>query len=261
MKNNGMLGNAPNTQPFCYEHAIATYALAEAATLCKETKWPYLTDLYTVTQRAGQFIIDKQNKNGGWAYQYATYGGHTDLSIVGWQLQALKACSHVTNVKFNGMTGCVNKGLNYVASLQGSTGSYGYTSPGGAGYQPLTGVGMLCNQMWEKGKGPNLTKAAKHLLETTKFDFKSNANLYAHYYESQAMMQRGGDDWAKYNKLIREQLISGQNADGSWPVPPGAAHVNNTVFSTCLCTLMLEVYYRFLTTGGGGRARGGLSGI
>jgi len=25
----------------------------------------------------------------------------------------------------------------------------------------------------------------------------------------------GGDDWAKYNKLVREQLIGSQNADGS----------------------------------------------
>ncbi|MCX6867153.1 MAG: hypothetical protein NTV46_13220, partial [Verrucomicrobia bacterium] len=87
-------------------------------------------------------------------------------------------------------------------------------------------------------------------------------NLYAAYYESQAMMQCGGNDWKKYNGLSREQLVGSQLADGSWPVPPGAAHINNTVFSTALCTLMLEVYYRFLTTGGGlSKGRTGLSGI
>jgi hypothetical protein len=262
MKNNGLMGADPKSQPFCYEHGIATYALAEAATLCKETKWPYLKDLEAITQKAGQIIIDSQNKNGGWAYQYAMYDGHTDLSIVGWQLQALKACSHVNSVKFNGMPGCVAKGLNYVNSLQGSTGNFGYNSPGGAGYQPLTGVGMLSNQMWDKGKSPQISKAAKQVLENVKFDFKTGANLYAAYYESQAMIQCGGDDWKKYNDLMREQLVGSQLADGSWGVPPGASHVNNTVFSTALCTLMLEVYYRFLTTGGGlTRGRTGLSGI
>jgi len=264
MKNDGRMGSDLNGQPFCYEHAIATYALAEAATLCKDTKWPYLKDLYAVTHRAGQFIIDNQHKNGGWSYQYATYGGHTDLSVVGWQVQALRACSHMTNVKFAGMDGSISRALNYVNSLQGPSGSYGYErAPNGAGYQPLTGVGMLCNQMWDKGKSPHVTNAAKCVLANTTFDFKTGANLYAAYYESQAMMQRGGAEWAKYNKLIREQLLGNQQADGSWKVPPGASHVNNTVFSTALCTMMLEVYYRFLSTGGGGPSKGrsGFSGI
>jgi hypothetical protein len=256
MKNNGLMGADPKSQPFCYEHAIATYALAEAATLCQGFKWPLLKHLEAITQKAGQIIIDSQNKNGGWAYQYAMDDGHTDLSIVGWQLQALKACSHVTSVKFNGMADCVSKGLNYVNSLQGPTGNFGYNGPGGAGYQPLTGVGMLCNQMWDKGKSPQVAKAAKQVLENVKFDYKTGANLYAAYYESQAMMQRGGDDWKKYNNLMREQLVGNQLVDGSWGASPGSAHVNNNVFSTALCTMMLEVYYRFLSTDGGAIHKG-----
>jgi hypothetical protein len=65
------------------------------------------------------------------------------------------------------------------------------------------------------------------------------------------MMQRGGAEWNKYNKLVRDQLLENQQTDGSWNIPPGSTHVKSTVFSTCLCTLMLEVYYRFLSTGGG----------
>jgi hypothetical protein len=32
--------------------------------------------------------------------------------------------------------------------------------------------------------------------------------------------------------------------------------VNNNVFSTALCTMMLEVYYRFLSTDGGAIHKG-----
>ena len=74
------------------------------------------------------------------------------------------------------------------------------------------------------------------------------------------MMQRGGDEWKKYNDMFRDQLLSNQDADGSWKVPGGGKKiravgpnfVTDKIYRTCLCTLMLEVYYRFLSTGGGG---------
>jgi hypothetical protein len=254
-KNEGRMADNYTANHWCYEHAIATYALGEATTFCKEIKQE-VPNLLEVTAKAGQFIIDKQNQNGGWAYAYAYDNPHVDVSIVGWQVQALKACSH-TPIKFKGMSSCISKALDYLASCQNKDGAFGYTypPPPGKAHCPLTGVGMLCHQMWGKGNRPNVRKAAKFTLETTTFDFYKGVNLYAHYYESQAMIQRGGAEWQKYNALFRDELLKNQDKDGSWKVPPGAPHISNDVFSTCLCTLMLEVYYRFLSTGGGGTER------
>ncbi|NNC90666.1 MAG: hypothetical protein HKN82_19585, partial [Akkermansiaceae bacterium] len=67
------------------------------------------------------------------------------------------------------------------------------------------------------------------------------------YYHSQAMINHGGEAWDKYNKLFRDELLKNQNDDGSWPAPAGGGHgVNDPVMRTAFCTLMLEVYYRFL---------------
>ena len=41
-------------------------------------------------------------------------------------------------------------------------------------------------------------------------------------------------------------LVASQNDDGSWPNPPGNRHSEGTIYNTCLATLMLEVYYRYL---------------
>jgi hypothetical protein len=264
MKNNGKMSPNVGAQSYCYEHAIATYALAEAATLCKDLNWPQLPALKQVTQKTGQFIIDSQHENGGWSYGYATKAGHTDVSVVGWQMQALKACDHV-DVKFSGMTRSISKGLAYLATCQNEDGAFGYQGPppaGGKAHCSLTGVGMLAFQMWDKGNAAGIRKGAKYTLESTTFDYKKNANLYAHYYESQAMMQIGGSYWKRYNNLFRDELLNNQETDGSWKPPAkGSPHVTTPLFSTCLATLMLEVYYRFLSTGGTSGARSGLSGI
>ena len=131
-------------------------------------------------------------------------------------------------------------------------------------YHTLTGVGMLCNQMWGKGNRAEVRSAAKYVLERTKFDYNSEfCDLYGHYYESQAMMQRGGDEWKQYNEMFRDQILNNQDSDGSWKIPGQGKQVravaaeyrdnskNGKIYRTALCTLMLEVYYRFLNTGGG----------
>ncbi|MEI8037932.1 MAG: prenyltransferase/squalene oxidase repeat-containing protein [Verrucomicrobiota bacterium] len=262
MKNNGKMASNFTVVSWSYEHGIATYALAEAYTFCKELKHE-VPNLREVTEKAGQFIIDNQNDNGGWAYAYVKKKtGHTDVSVVGWQIQSLKACSH-TGITYRGMLPCIAKGLKYLGTCQNASGGFGYSgpNPGGTGeYFTLTGVGMLCNQMWGRG-GAEVHKAAKYVLANSKLEYNTRfCDLYGHYYESQAMMQRGGDQWKQYNNMFRDQLLNNQDTDGSWKVCGGGAkdiravassYVGDKVYRTCLCTLMMEVYYRFLSTGGG----------
>ena len=258
MKNNGKMASNFTSNGWVYEHGIAAYALGEAATFCKDIKFD-IPNLMEVTEKAGQFIIDNQNKNGGWAYMYATEKGHTDTSVVGWQLQALKACSHA-GIKYKGMNSAVKRGLEYLATCQNENGGFGYTGPGGpsgnAKYFGLTGVGVLCHQMWEKGNSKEARKGVKYIKENTKLDWNTaDSDLYSHYYESQAMMQAGGSNWKFYNDLFRDQLLNNQNPDGSWKAPQFAGHgqtPGNAVYRNALCTLMLEVYYRFLNSSGGG---------
>ena len=261
MKNNGKMASNFTVISWSYEHAIATYALAEAYTFCKELKHE-IPNLRESVEKAGQFIIDNQNENGGWAYSYnKKKTGHTDVSVVGWQVQSLKACSH-TGINFRGMGPCIAKSTKYLSGCQNANGGYGYAGPnsGNAEYFTLTGVGMLCNQMW--GKSPaEVQKGAKYILANSKLDYNTRfCDLYGHYYESQAMMQRGGNDWKQYNAMFRDQILNNQDTDGSWKVPGGGAkdiratagsYVADKVYRTCLCTLMMEVYYRFLSTGGG----------
>ena len=257
MKNDGKLADNFTVNHWSYEHGIATYALSEAYTFCKEIGQT-VPSLEEVTQKAGQFIIDHQNKNGGWAYLYAVNDGHTDVSVVGWQIQALKAGLH-TGIKFQGRVSCLNRAWKYLATCQATNGGFGYSGPTSIvpEYFSLTGVGALCLQMWGKGNSSEVTRAIKYIKDNTKFEYTGVcSDLYGHYYESQAMMQRGGEAWKFYNKIYRDETLNNQDADGSWKAPGGGGKIRGAgagyadkIYRTCLCTLMMEVYYRFLSTG------------
>jgi hypothetical protein len=164
------------------------------------------------------------------------------------------------------MSSCISKALAYIDKCQNPNGGYGYmntkTNASAPDYFTLTGLGMLCNQMWGKGDSIGVAKASKYILSNTRFDYNTKyCDLYGHYYESQAMIRRGGEEWKQYNKLFRDQLLNNQNANGSWNKPGGGEKpravapqfVQDVFYRTALCTLMLEVYYRFLSSDGGGQ--------
>ncbi len=262
LKNNGKLTTNAADKHWPYEHSIATYAIAESATFCKQLKIN-VPNLMEVTQQAGQFIIDNQHKSGGWDYSYAEDGDRGgDLSIAAWHMQALKACKH-TGLDFRNLQRCANRGVAYIVGLQNSNGGFGYANKNGpagdTGYFTLTGAGMLSLQMWGKGAQSTVRNGAKYLEKNSKFDYNTEfADLYGHYYEAQAMMNRGGEQWKWYNNLFRDQLLKNQNPDGSWKSPGGGKPLRAVGgsfaggspmavhYRTCLNTLMLEVYYRFL---------------
>ncbi|MCF7676008.1 MAG: hypothetical protein K9N23_15820 [Akkermansiaceae bacterium] len=68
VKNKGWIatGTPATNKAICYEHAINTYAIAEATTFCRQLKIN-IPNLEKVCQVAGQLIIDNQTKQGGWS--------------------------------------------------------------------------------------------------------------------------------------------------------------------------------------------------
>jgi len=234
----GVKGYAP-----VYEHGIATYALAEATTFCSQLNHP-IPNLKKVTKKAGEIIMDGQTPQGGWVYGFGGNGG--DNSVGFWQIQALKACKHTQIWPQSKFKKPARNALAYLEKVQGQNGAIGYRgdssrSPG------LTGGGVLAFQFWGEGDSKPAKNGIEYIRKNSKFEWGKghDANLYYHYYNAQAMINAGGDDWDHYNKMFRDDLINAQNDDGSWTQKMRHGPVNQHM-ATCLATFMLEVYYRFL---------------
>ena len=261
MANNGKLADDFKNNHWCYEHAIATYALAEAYTLCVKSFNENIPNLDQAVMDSGQFLINSQHKGGGWDYAYSEDSGRGgDTSIVGWHLQALKACKF-TGLDFANMTKCYKKGLDYLERMQAPSGAFGYSSPNGVHGDgtTLAAVGALCFQIWKGSSKREARQAVKFMHKEMKFGWNTaDADLYGHYYAVQCMINQGGKEWEKYNAMFRDEVLNNQNDDGSYKNVGGGNKINAVGASfagnngmanhyrTCLATLMLETYYRFL---------------
>jgi hypothetical protein len=82
--------------------------------------------------------------------------------------------------------------------------------------------------------------------------------IYAWYYRTLAAFQAQGKPWRDWNRKIRPFLVStqqtGGHAAGSWTLIDYAS--GSTVYSTALCVLMLETYYRYPLQTAGASVRG-----
>ncbi len=253
LKNDGKLTSDTNDKHWSYEHAVATYALGEAHALCTQAKSP-VPNLEKVVKQAGQIIVDKQGPNGGWGYAYK---GDGDLSIIGWQLQALKAVDN-SGVKLKKLRECIDKAMTRLEKHQTPDGGFNYGTNGSGpkngttGYRNLSGVGVLCMQVWGHGKSKAALKGVEYISKNSKFEFdQKHSDIYGHYYDAQAMINHGGKGWNQYNQMIRDELLENQERDGSWKMPKLTPNVKTPTYRTALITLTLEVYYRFLPSADG----------
>ena len=257
----GYFSENPKAISAAYEHGIATYALGEMYTLARlgSKSLPGMREAF---EKGVKIVIDSQNETGGWDYytKNKLEGGNPkskrdDLSVTGWQYQALKAAKN-TGLKIAGLHGAIDKMVDYLEKTQTKDGGFGVANRDQHYNQwSLTGAGALGLQTMAKNKTKAVDKGIKFLrdyIAAEPLDWNKNCNLYCWYYYTQTFFQKGGDDWKFYNEQLLPQILNNQAPDGSWKPERAnwdagsAGNKEGGVYKTALCTLQLEVYYRYL---------------
>lgn len=259
----GIFSERPQIVSSTYEHGIATYALGETYSFAKTGNKP-LPGLREAFEKGVSIIIKNQNAQGSWSYKEGT--GYTvdnrnDLSVTGWQFQALKAANH-TNLKIDGLKKAVDRVEDYLEGTQNPAGGFGGTDHEAAYNQwNLSGAAMLGLQTLGRGHAGPVNKGMRWLISEVKNDVPSwneGCYLYVWYYNTQATFQKGGEAWKMWNSIFQSELLQNQKADGSYnpenggkidAATSGAAGGDADIYRTALCTLMFEVYYRYLKVG------------
>ncbi len=224
-----------------YSHGIATIALSEAFGMTHDRA------LRRPVERAVRFIEEARNRNtGGWRYDPGQAG---DTSVTGWQVMALKS-AHINGVivpadAFNAARTWLDR-----VSRSGSRGLYSY-KPNRRYTPSMTAEGMFTQQLLGRRRDdPRMRASADYLLRHLP-DWDDEVNTYYWYYATLALYQHGGPPWRTWNASLTRELLNHQRRDGaasgSWnPDDDEWADKGGRVYQTTLCTLMLEVYYRYL---------------
>jgi hypothetical protein len=217
-----------------YGHGIATLALCEAIRMTQDR------DLRPIAQRAVNFIANAQHREGGWRYNPKEPG---DVTVTAWQYMALysaeKAGLDVPSTTLLDANGFLDR----VQTEQGAY--YGYMAPG-ADPSP-TAMALLCRMY----SGWNLYDArlAKGVKMLEGIGPSPN-DVYYNFYATQVMRHYELADWHAWNEKLREQLIASQSRrgheTGSWFFDEKHALQAGRLYTTTMCVLTLEVYYRHL---------------
>lgn len=237
-----------------YTHGIVTCAMAESFAM---TKMPASKD---AMDRGVDIIVKGQQPQGGFDYSYGK-ADRFDLSVAGWQFQALKAAK---------MAGCthpeldeaIKRGLAFLMKQAYDPTKGGFVYSGKPGIQAkggstasMTGAGVFCLQLLGQ---PNAAEARSGLQFINSLQCKwdamppdDNAKLrvgrnpvYTWYYVTNAKFQRGGTHWTSWYSQLTKALIPAQIVEGPLGHWEGGDH-GGTVYTTALCCLMLEAYYRY----------------
>ncbi|MDF7808413.1 terpene cyclase/mutase family protein [Pontiellaceae bacterium B12219] len=236
-----------------YGHAIATYALCEAYGM---TRMPLLKE---PVEKAVQVIIDGQQKSGGWDHRYQ-HEKWSDLSVGGWQVQALRA-AQAAEVQVDGILQALEDSVSFVQGMYAGEGKFYYrlgnkTPNGDLDY--MTGVAVLCMQLAGSNQEDEVKSGLDYLKDVECSDWdegwektgknKSFNIAYEWYYNTQAIFQKGGSKWSSWNKKFAPMLIEAQDSSGAWKPPSemDEAVSKDIIYTTSFCTLSLQVYYRIL---------------
>lgn len=237
---NQVLGSEGQIGGSAYAHGICIGALAEASAMCQ------IPQLVPSLEKGLRVIIDGQQQSGGWDYEYRKTE-RWDLSVSGWQIQALKT-GHLAGAKPDGLVESLDKAVLFLAKVTYANGMFGYASPG-SGSQAMQGAGAFCLQLLGDGQGAEAKAGVKWLTANMAMDWKDAGGLgtgtYAWYYHTQALFHAGTDAWPKWNEKMISVLLPAQTPDGYWFTPGPAAPEHDSYMQTAFCALILQVYYRY----------------
>ena len=252
-------GGGAGSMHGAYVNGIVTYALAETYGMTR------LRYVKPAMEKGLERIVQGQQPGGGFDRYYMQDIGW-DPSVTGWHVQALWA-GFVAGTANKGVRQALKKAQSFLLDINSKNGESGrgksrMDAPG------TRGATTLCLQLVGAGDSKEARAGVAWIRENGEVKwgggqgqaFFSNP-AYTCYYETQAMFhasQGGWSSWNSWNKQMKKELVEIQKpgdqtkdgkATGYWEVPDGVRkREHSRWYTTALCTLSLQVYYRYPQT-------------
>lgn len=245
---------APGTGRPMYGHGFSMLFLAQCygmeLTPQKEQQiHDVLTEAVELTVNAQSDLGARLDHAGGWYY---TPGDRTDEgSVTVTQLQALRACR---NAGIAVPESTIRRAVAYLRHCQVASGGICYAAYSrDSGRPPISAAALACFYaagVYDRqvgGGGPEAEMVERlwdytrrHMNPSEGFGDTWDHYFYKHFYYSQALYIRGGDEWTEYYAAIANRLVESQSPDGSWVGGVGSA------YRTSIACIIMQLPYGYL---------------
>lgn len=215
-----------------YGQTIASVALCEAYAMTHDAR------LARPVRLAVEFVDASARSNDGSA-------GKT--SVLGWQVMAMESARRA-GVKTSNITfDAARRWLDSVAT-PGAPGRYAYER-GRAASPAMTAEAMFVRQLLGRGAGEARMEDSARFILGEMPRWREGAPTHSWYYATLALFQHQGEAWSRWNDALVPELLAHQHTDGdlagSWEPQDRWSKLCGRVHQTAVCTLSLEVYYRY----------------
>jgi hypothetical protein len=253
-----------------YGHGITTYALCECYGITKDER------LLRPVERGLSWILDHQGprrdkKNrGGWGYfspRLQPEDDYARVSVSSWMVMALESA------RLSGIdvpTAALARAKEYLEeSWDAENGWFRYnqkpsrirsawptlpaSTPAGAFCLMLVGVPPTDERVHAAADFTAERRPVEYKrYSDDEFVLNGAGNVYFWYYGSLCCFLAGGEVWQRWNTALRQTLPAAQAKDGSFaPIDVYARYAGDSdqdrSYTTAMCVLCLEVYYRYFT--------------
>ena len=220
-----------------YTQAQATIALCELYGMTDDARFR------DAAQRAVDYCIKAQSPEGGWRYNPRD---GSDTSVTGWFVMALQSAMMAKLEVPSPTLTNINKFLDSVAVDGGRRYMY---QPNKHENLAMCAEGLLCRQYlgWKQDDERLIDGVNRVVANPVDYN---DENVYYWYYATQAAHHMEGEQWDRWNRVMRQKVPEAQVAKGpeagSWNPTRDewGARGAGRLFTTCLSIYMLEVYYR-----------------
>lgn len=196
-----------------YEHGLFTLAMSELWGMTRNEEDN--KEIQVALEKAVQVILRAQSPLGGWRYSARPDAGQ-DTSVTATVFVSLASAQQAGILV---PTETIDRVVGYLRDQVWNE------ATGGFGYQGRTGTTLACTgggayvaQLCGQRDTEWVASAIRYLENSPKSFNRAEIGYfyYAHYYAIQAMVQAGGDHYAKWYPKIRDSLIALQKPNGSW---------------------------------------------
>lgn len=222
-----------------YGHGIALMALAEALAMTSKDGQGD-SDLRDLVRNGAAFTSVAQHPSGSWGYVPGSPG---DITVSGWQVMSLIA-ARKNQIALR--TNMLPDAKAFVMSTC-TENDYWFGYKGPPGEPTTTAIGLTL--LLYLGQSPDYTPF--YLAMTEMADRGPTlTNIYHDYYATLALHHSRHRDWDRWNTKLRDHLIATQATSGheagSWHFPDRWGDIGGRLYTTAMCAMTLEVYYRYM---------------